>query len=100
MGHNRQLRLLKVGYWGPVARRQGARIYCKQGHASTLCTRNPDCYDMTGGIRKPSRLEMVRMMGFPDSWKVADARVHYMRQLGNAVIPKMVGHVFRGFVRV
>jgi DNA (cytosine-5)-methyltransferase 1 len=77
---------------------QGERIYSPKGHAITLSAYGGGVGAKTGlyktekGIRKLSLLECKRVMGFPEKHYVGEG-INGYRQLGNAVIPHMIGYV-------
>ncbi len=82
--------------------RQRKRIHSPAGHAPTL-TAQADYSGTHGGryldgkkIRRLSILECKRLMGFPDDWVLAGSETSQYRQLGNAIIPKMVSLVYQG----
>lgn len=93
-----KLQSLKIGSFG--GRRQGERVYSIKGHAVTqLASTGGYAYKtghylVDGRIRGLSLLECRRVMGFPDNHHVSKGE-HGYRQLGNAVIPKMIEHVYR-----
>ena len=81
--------------------RQGERIYHPNGHSITLSAdgggigAKTGLYLIEGYVRKLSLSEGKRVMGFPDKHYVSDSRFGY-KQLGNAVIPKMVSLIYNG----
>ena len=81
--------------------RQGERIYHPNGHSITLSAdgggigAKTGLYLIDGNIRKLSLTECKRVMGFSDNHHVSDSRFGY-KQLGNAVIPKMVSLIYNG----
>jgi len=78
---------------------QGERIYSPKGHAITLSAYGGGVGARTGlyltpnGIRKLSIDECKTLMGFSKSHFVSDGIQGY-QQLGNAVIPQMISHVY------
>lgn len=78
---------------------QGERIYSPKGHAITQSAYGGGVGAKTGlymteqGIRRLTITECKRVMGFPDSHCVSDGIQGY-QQLGNAVIPAMIGAVY------
>ena len=80
--------------------RQGERIYHPNGHSITLSAdgggigAKTGLYLIDGYVRKLSLSEGKRVMGFPDDHYVSDSRGY--KQLGNAVIPKMVSLIYNG----
>ena len=74
-----------------VPRTQGKLIYDPSGHAVTQTYGKTGLYLINGSVRHLTRVEMTRVMGFPDSHK---SLTKYL--LGNAVIPEMVRLVYNG----
>ena len=78
---------------------QGERIYSTNGHAITLSANGggigarTGLYYANGGIRKLSIDECKRLMGFPLTHQVSSG-YHGYKQLGNAVIPKMISKIY------
>ncbi len=78
---------------------QGERIYSEKGHAITLSAfgggvgARTGLYLVNGKVRKLSINECKKLMGFPVNYKVSDGIRGY-QQLGNAVIPAMIGNVY------
>jgi len=78
---------------------QGERIYSSKGHAVTLSAYGGGVGARTGlylvkdKVRKLSINECKVLMGFPVTWEVSEGVQGY-QQLGNAVIPTMVGYVY------
>jgi len=78
---------------------QGERIYSIKGHSVTLSAYGGGVGARTGlyltsnGIRKLSITECKALMGFPQDHIVSDG-VQGFQQLGNAVIPEMITHVY------
>jgi DNA (cytosine-5)-methyltransferase 1 len=96
------LKLLKPIRVGTINKGgQGERIYSPNGHAITLSAYGGGIGAKTGlyvapqGVRRLTIRECKRVMGFPDDHFVSDGSLGY-RQLGNAVIPAMVGFVWDG----
>lgn len=93
-----QLKPIRVGIVGKGG--QGERIYSPKGHAITLSAYGGGVGAKTGlyldndRIRRLSITEAKRVMGFGDSHYVSNGTQGY-QQLGNAVIPKMVEHVYK-----
>ena len=83
--------------------RQGYRIYSTKGHAVTQTAKGGGVGARTGlyltpqGVRRLTIAECKRVMGFPETHIVSDGAQGY-QQLGNAVIPHMIGVVFDGIV--
>lgn len=78
---------------------QGERIYHPNGHAITLSANGggvgarTGLYYVDGKVRRLSINECKKLMGFSKGHKVSHGLQGY-KQLGNAVIPAMVGMVF------
>lgn len=78
---------------------QGERIYSAFGHAITLSANGGGVGARTGlylvkdRVRKLSKTECKRLMGFPDS-HIVSAGIQGYKQLGNAVIPSMIEKVY------
>lgn len=81
--------------------RQGERIYHPNGHSITLSAdgggigAKTGLYLINGYVRKLSLSEGKKVMGFPNRHYVSDSRFGY-KQLGNAIIPKMVSLIYNG----
>ncbi|GAO97572.1 modification methylase HhaI [Caedimonas varicaedens] len=88
------LTTLRVGYFGTKS--QSQKIYSPSGHAVTQMTDQgkTGMYHINGRVRYLSLMEGRRVMGFPDSHILSSVAGTAQRQLGNAVIPTMVGHVY------
>ncbi len=80
---------------------QGERIYSVKGHAITQSAYGGGIGARTGlyktnqGIRRLTMNECKTVMGFPKEHIVSSGLQGY-KQLGNAVVPKMIGYVFDG----
>ncbi len=80
---------------------QGERIYSINGHSITLSANGGGVGARTGlylideKVRKLSISECKRLMCFPDQHVVSNGVQGY-KQLGNAIIPKMVELVYKG----
>jgi DNA (cytosine-5)-methyltransferase 1 len=78
---------------------QGERIYSPKGHAITQSAygggvgARTGLYNTRQGIRRLTINECKRVMGFPVKHKVSHGLQGY-QQLGNAVVPDMIGHVY------
>lgn len=90
---------IRVGYVNKGG--QGERIYHPNGHSITLSAdgggigAKTGLYLIDGHIRRLSLSEGKKVMGFPKSHYVSESRLGY-KQLGNAVIPKMVSLIYNG----
>lgn len=78
---------------------QGERIYSPKGHAITQSAygggvgARTGLYNTEQGIRRLTIEECKKVMGFPIRHKVSNGLQGY-QQLGNAVIPDMIGYVY------
>ncbi len=93
---------LQIGYVNKGG--QGERIYSANGHAVTISANGggigarTGLYLVNGRVRKLHVDETKLVMGFSTHHKVSEG-IAGLRQLGNAVIPDMVRHVYES-VRV
>lgn len=93
----RELKPLRVGYLNKGG--QGERIYSPLGHAITISAFGGGAGARTGlyqteqGIRRLSINESKSVMGFNLNHLVSEGLKGY-QQLGNAVIPRMIGNVW------
>lgn len=76
-------------------RSSGNRLYHVHGHSPTVLKIHAGWYYGKYGVRRPSMVERKRIMGFPDN-HIVSKWMHGFSQLGNAIIPKMVGVVYDG----
>ncbi|GMO68022.1 MAG: DNA cytosine methyltransferase [Endomicrobiia bacterium] len=80
---------------------QGERIYSPKGHAVTQSAYGGGVGARTGlyktkqGIRRLTITECKKVMGFSAKHYVSDGTQGY-QQLGNAVVPEMIGRVYDG----
>ena len=94
-------RPIRIGYLNKGG--QGERIYSANGHAITLSANGGGVGSRTGlyyvnnKVRRLHIDEAKQVMGFEKSHKVSDG-INGYRQLGNAVIPPMIGHVFDSII--
>jgi DNA (cytosine-5)-methyltransferase 1 len=92
-----QLQPIRVGIVNKGG--QGERIYSPKGHAITQSAYGGGVGAKTGlyhsdqGIRRLTVNECKKVMGFPTKHKVSDGIKGY-QQLGNAVVPAMIGHIY------
>ncbi|GMO51357.1 MAG: hypothetical protein Ta2C_00900 [Candidatus Endomicrobiellum trichonymphae] len=76
------------------------RIYSPKGHAITQSAcwlaalgARTGLYKTLQGIRRLTITEAKKVMGFP-VYHIVSEGVQGYRQLGNAVVPEMIGHVY------
>lgn len=62
-------------------------------HACALRTGASYNYLLINGIRRPSSRELLRLQGFPDSFKIAVSHSEIRRQTGNSVAVPMIREV-------
>jgi DNA (cytosine-5)-methyltransferase 1 len=96
-GYEKALHPLRIGYFNKKG--QGERIYSPSGHAVTLLTfpTKTGLYEINGRVRRLSVGECKSVMGFPGDHYVSEG-TKGLKQLGNAVIPKMVGHIYDSII--
>lgn len=91
---NKSIRLGIVNKGG-----QGERIYSAKGIAITLSANGGGVFAKTGGYLvngKPRRLhprECARLMGFPDTYKMAKNRNQAYKQFGNSVVIDVLQYI-------
>ncbi len=89
------------GYFVMESDPQSKRIYHPNGHAATQCAlgggmgAKGGLYLFDGLVRKLHINEVKAVMGFDTSHFVSEG-AHGYKQMGNAVVPAVVGHVFDG----
>ena len=97
------LRPVRLGHLSKNKGSQGYRIYSMNGHAITLSANGGGIGGRTGlyldkgGIRKLSLNECKHIMTFPQSHVTGPGGLGY-KQLGNAVMPKMVEKIYDAVV--
>lgn len=64
-------------------------------HACALRTGASYNYQLVNGIRRPSSRELLRLQGFPDSYKIIVSHQEIRRQTGNSVAVPMIRMVAR-----
>jgi DNA (cytosine-5)-methyltransferase 1 len=95
---------LRIGYFGKKSKEgklyQHSKIYSPLGHATTVMTdrRGGSTYEIGNRVRCLSLNETRKVMGFPAHHVLSPGRTAAYEQLGNAVIPKMVGHIYDAIV--
>lgn len=91
---NKPIRLGTVNKGG-----QGERIYSTKGIAITLSAYGGGVFSKTGGYLvdgKPRKLhprECARIMGYPDSYKMADSMSQAYKQFGNSVVIDVLQYI-------
>ena len=91
---NKSIRLGTVNKGG-----QGERIYSTKGVAITLSAYGGGIFAKTGGYfinGKPRKLhprECARLMGYPDSYKIADSMNQAYKQFGNSVVIDVLQYI-------
>lgn len=94
-----ELKPKRIGGFNQQA--QADRIYSTEAHARTLIANGGGGGAKTGWYKVGTRIrtlhidECKAIMGFKKSWIVSDGG-HGYQQLGNAVIPKMIQHIYEG----
>lgn len=90
----RENNLLRIGQIG--LGRQGERIYSIKGQAITLSSHGGGIGGKTGmylirnKVRKLYPRECARLMGFPDTFKLADTQEKNYKQFGNSVVVDLI----------
>ena len=83
--------------------RQGERVYGVNGTAVTLSAYGGGAFAKTGGylidgrVRKLHPRECARLMGYPDSYKIAESPNVAYRQFGNSVVVDVLQRIACGF---
>ena len=78
---------------------QGNRIYSTNGVAVTLSSNGGGKFSKTGGylingnVRKLHPIECMRLMGFPDDFKMSDSKTQAYKQFGNAVVIDVLQYI-------
>lgn len=98
---NKSIRLGIVNKGG-----QGERIYSTKGIAITLSAYGGGIFAKTGGYlvngkyRKLHPRECARIMGYPDSYKIADNKNQAYKQFGNSVVIDVIQYIATEFGKV
>lgn len=93
----RSKKLIRVGRVGKG--RQGERIYSIYGQAVTLSAQGGGLGGKTGmylvnnNVRKLHPRECARLMGFPDTYVLAETTSQCYKQFGNSVVIDVVQHI-------
>lgn len=91
---NRMIRLGTVNKGG-----QGERIYSVKGIAATLSAYGGGVFAKTGGylvngkVRRLSPRECARIMGYPDTYKIANNKNEAYKQFGNSVVIDVLQYI-------
>lgn len=94
---DREKRLIRIGQIGMG--RQGERIYSITGLASTLSSQGgglggkTGMYLINGRVRKLYPRECARLMGFPDSFILAQTQERCYNQFGNSVVINVLQYI-------
>jgi len=86
--------------------RQGERIYSIKGCATTLSSTGgglggrTGIYLIDGKIRKLTPRECARLMGFPDTFKIAETTNQAYQQFGNSVVVDVLQRIIIEAMRV
>lgn len=90
----RRYEIMRIAYYGKRAS-QSSSVYSPKGLGVAVTTKGGGHYFINGKVRKLHPIEIKRLMGYPDEYPVSTGRQGIL-QLGNAVIPYMIGKVFDG----
>ena len=101
-GHERKRlkQLYRIGEIG--LGRQGERIYSIYGQATTLSSQGgglggkTGMYLIDGTVRKLYPRECARLMGFPDTFQLANSQEKSYKQFGNSVVVDVLQEIIRG----
>jgi len=100
---NRSNVLERIGQIGQG--RQGERIYSINGQATTLSTQGgglggkTGMYLIDGVVRKLYPRECARLMGFPDTFKLADSQEKNYKQFGNSVVVDVLQYIVQEIIK-
>lgn len=89
--------LIRIGKTGKG--RQGERIYSPLGQCVTLSSQGggpagkTGMYLINGAIRKLSKRECARVMGFPDSFILSESTAECHKQFGNSVVVNVLQEI-------
>ena len=85
--------------------RQGERIYSINGQSTTLSSCGGGLGGKTGmylinnRVRKLYPRECARLMGFPDSFRLADTQEKNYKQFGNSIVVDVVQYIIRNIIK-
>ncbi|MDD4298902.1 MAG: DNA cytosine methyltransferase [Bacilli bacterium] len=97
---NKMIRLGTVNKGG-----QGERIYSVKGIAATLSAYGGGVFAKTGGylvngkVRRLSPRECARIMGYPDTYKIANNKNEAYKQFGNSVVIDVLQYIVLGITK-
>ncbi len=98
---NKMIRLGIVNKGG-----QGERVYSTKGIAATLSAYGGGVFAKTGGylidghVRRLSPRECARLMGYPDTYKIAENKNQAYKQFGNSVVIDVLQYIVEEICRV
>ena len=98
---NKMIRLGIVNKGG-----QGERVYSAKGIAATLSAYGGGVFAKTGGYwingkaRRLSPRECARLMGYPDSYLMADNKNEAYKQVGNSVVVDVLQYIVEEICKV
>ena len=98
---NKMIRLGIVNKGG-----QGERIYSTKGIAATLSAYGGGVFAKTGGylvngiVRRLSPRECARIMGYPDTYIIADNKNEAYKQFGNSVVVDVLQYIVLEITKV
>jgi len=94
--------LIRIGEIG--LGRQGERIYSIYGQATTLSSQGGGLGGKTGmylirnKVRKLYPRECARLMGFPDTYMLADTQDKNYKQFGNSVVVDVIQYITKEII--
>ena len=97
---NELVRIGKIGLG-----RQGERIYSVLGVSTTLSSQGgglggkTGMYQINGVVRKLYPRECARLMGFPDTFQLAETQEQNYKQFGNSVVVEVIQLIAKEFAR-
>ena len=85
---------------------QGERVYSTKGIAATLSAYGGGVFSKTGGYwvngkaRRLSPRECARLMGYPDTYLMADNKNEAYKQFGNSVVVDVLQYIVEEICKV
>ena len=85
---------------------QGERVYSTKGIAATLSAYGGGVFAKTGGYlvdgkaRRLSPRECARLMGYPDTYLMADNKNEAYKQFGNSVVVDVLQYIVEEICKV